>query len=193
MLCTLVAGQGDPLPLGGNNDQSLGQVAKQKPSSAVHAKKVLTDDDPSIHRLGIPQISLDNISNAEEIAQAILAHSSHHTPQETESVVKDWYDDEMDEIAHARSEIGRATSKPKPVMIDNPDDYEKSMRQYREQQEVEAQRTATRELVVRSRNDVIHKIHDRLAAVRTSIQTRGLSYKWFDTNFPYVIYYGPAE
>jgi hypothetical protein len=186
-------GQDDPVPLGGRDDQSLGEVAKHKSASTTHAKRVLTDEDPGVHRQEIPQILFDRVSNSSEIVQAILAFSTKHTPAETESAVKAWYQDELNQIAHARSEITRATSAPKPLAYDNPDDYEKMQRQYREQAEIERQRSATRGLVLHSRNDMIRQIHDGLSSVKSEIAKDGMVYKWFDTNIPYVIYYGPAE
>jgi hypothetical protein len=184
--------QGDPLILGNQSDQSLGEVAKHK-STTAHAKRVLTDEDPEFHRLAIPQILFDKASNSGDIVKAILNFSATHNAAETESTVKDWYQDEMDQVAHARSEISRAASISKGPVIDNPDDYEKSMQQYREQAASERQRVANRTQVVRSRNDTIRQIHEGLCQVRAEITKHGMNYRWFDTGFPYVTYYGPAE
>ena len=183
--------QSDPLPLGNQSDQSLGQVAKQK-STTVHAKRVLTDEDPEVHRLAIPQILFNKISNSDEIVTAILNYSATHSHAETESTVKDWYDDEMDQVAHARSEMTRVATTTLGPVIDNPNDYEKSMRQYRDQAATEWQRATSRNQVVRSGNDKIRLIHEGLCEVKAEIAKHGMDYRWFDTNFFYVTYYGPV-
>ena len=183
--------QSDPLPLGNQSDQSLGQVAKQK-STTAHAKRVLTDEDPEIHRLAIPQILFNKTSNSGDVVKAILSYSATHSPGETESTVKDWYEDEMDQVVRARSEMSRAATTTLGPVIDTPDNYEKTMRQYRDQAATEWQRATSRNQMVRSRNDNIRLIHEGLCQVKAEIAKHGMDYRWFDTNFSYVTYYGPV-
>jgi hypothetical protein len=183
--------QGDPLILGNSGDQSLGEVAKQK--AAVHAKKVITDDDPTLHGQVFPQIQTNGVDNSDEIIAAIFKYSDMHKPADMEPVLKHWYQDEMDQVDHARAEISHAANKSTSPHYDNPDDYEKDQRQYREQAATEQLRTATKDHVIRYQNDVIHRIHDGLQAVKTQLfMQRRIQYTWFRTDFPYVIFYGPA-
>jgi hypothetical protein len=181
----------DSLPLGNKDDQSLGEVVKRK-SPTAHASKVLTDEDPQFQGRPIPDITPSGELNSAEIVRAILKYSASHDAADTEKTVKTWYQDEMDQVAHARSEIISAT-KSNTMDYEYSEDPEVANRQYREQAALERQRSSTRAGIVRSRNDFIHRLHDGLYATKTEILKKGLLYPWFDVNIPYVIFYGPVQ
>jgi len=87
-----------------NNDsssESLGDVAKKnevaKKEGAVgkdKPKRVFTDDDMSLRKSPIPSIALRGVENTDEILAAIHEYRAHHTPEETEQTVHDWFDDQ---------------------------------------------------------------------------------------------------
>ena len=75
--------------------KSLGEIASKKPSSSTAAKIRIDDDslDSVISKVKqpIPDITLDGLDNSDEIVTAINDYKAHHTPEETEAMLKDWW------------------------------------------------------------------------------------------------------
>ena len=76
--------------------KSLGEIASKKPSGSSTAKVRIDDDslDSVISKVKqpIPDITLDGLDNSDEIVTAINDYKAHHTPEETEAMLKDWWD-----------------------------------------------------------------------------------------------------
>jgi hypothetical protein len=80
----------------------LGDVAKKnKDASKTKAKRVLTDDDLSVHKGPIPMISLLDADNTQDVLEAIHEFKRTHDAAESERVIHAWYDAEADVLSAA--------------------------------------------------------------------------------------------
>jgi hypothetical protein len=76
------------------SSKSLGEIAKEaKKNKTPAAKKVITDDDIAPQRGPLPALKFDEDDNTDDIVDAMSAYRHSHTPEESEQLIHDWFDD----------------------------------------------------------------------------------------------------
>src|SRR5882724_4945604 len=68
-------------------------VRDSKTQKNPHAKKVFTDDDMDATSNPLPRLKMDGIDNTDQIIAEIGSYRRTHTPEETEQVLHDWFDE----------------------------------------------------------------------------------------------------
>jgi hypothetical protein len=92
-----------PEPTGTGTEQPLGTVARssKKPADGPKAKKVITEDDMDAAANILPRLRMDGAENADEIIAAIGEYKASHSPEQTEEVVRAWYERYDEDLAAA--------------------------------------------------------------------------------------------
>ena len=171
---------------------SLGDVARQ--SRATHTteptktKHVLEDEDVASHKGPIPEISLTQTSNAQQIIAAIQTYGEKHNDQETEQAVHEWYDDEMNIVRaalHHRVTIYQDRMTPGTSNTLDQQHYYDDYREYQESQSSKFERDISDLKQLGGYDQVISRISGGLRAVKIGIETqKRFQYSWFDTDYP---------
>jgi len=86
---------------------SVAAAARSSKKPAVHAKKIIDDDDMALHHGPIPRLMIEGSDNTAEIIAAIKRYKESHTPQQTEKALHDWFDETNDLLTVTR---GKAAS-----------------------------------------------------------------------------------
>src|SRR5579871_3558231 len=165
--------------------KSLGEIASKKPSGSSTAKVRIDDDslDSAISKVKqpIPDITLDGLDNSDEIVTAINDYKAHHTPEETEAMLKDWWDRHEAALIRFADENKTLSDRLQDQRYyyqeqNNSDDYRKAQQQYLDQQKsAQLNQRSMMENGMR-----IGRIQQTFMKVRTGISMRcHLQYDWF--------------
>jgi hypothetical protein len=171
---------------------SLGDVARQsraahKPDDPGKTKKVLDNEDLKKGGGPIPEVSLGQQDNTQEIVDAIFTYSKDHTPQETEAAIHQWYDGEVATVRAAfthnitigqdRASVTSANSVEQPNW-ENPDSYRQQMAANQQRDLSDLRTVGTNQLA-------ISRIMGALRKVKNDLQMeRRWTFEWFDTDGP---------
>jgi hypothetical protein len=120
--------------------KSLAEVAREsKKEKKDPAKIVLSDDTQQLHKPQIPDVFDGGIDNIDEIFKAINDYRSSHNLQETEAVVRIWYEKHDAMLANAIEANRRIEQRERDRQLGyNVDDAQpRSQEEYREIQRVE--------------------------------------------------------
>lgn len=91
-----------PEPTATGAEQPLGTVVRNsKKQVSSRAKKVITEDDMAAAGNVLPRITTEGAENGDEIITAIGDYKASHTPEETEQVVRAWYERYDQDLAAA--------------------------------------------------------------------------------------------
>lgn len=165
--------------------KSLGEIVS-KTSSGSTTSKIRIDDDSldgviSKVKAPIPDISLEGLDNSDEIVTAINDYKSHHSPEETETVLKDWRDRHEAILIRAAEENKALSDRLQDQRYyyreqTDSDDYRKAQQQYLDQQKsAQLNQRSMMENGMR-----IGRIQQTFTKVRTGISMRcHLQYDWF--------------
>ena len=168
-----------------SDTKSLGEIASKKPSGSTAAKVRIDDDslDTVISEVKqpIPDISLDALDNSDEIVTAINDYKTHHTPEETEAMLKDWWDRHETALIRFVDENKALSDRLQDQRYyyreqTNYDDYRKQQQEYLDQQKsAQLNQRSMMENGMR-----IGRIQQTFMKVRTGISMRcHLQYDWF--------------
>ena len=162
--------------------KSLAEVAREsKKVRKDQAKIVLNDDAPPFPKQLIPEIFWDGMDNSDDILKAIFDYRAGHNAQETEGLVRIWFDKHDAMLVNAIEQSKRIEQRER----DRQNGYLSRDVQFRNQQEyMEAQR-----LEIISRRDdlkqkqengfLLARIQQTFSKVRNTLATRGMKYDWF--------------
>jgi len=172
-----------PAQTSSDQPKSLGDVARDsRKEKKEPAKIVLSDETERVHKPLIPDVFYGGIDNIDEIFKAIEEYRSTHNLQETEAVVRTWYEKHDAMLANAIEQNRRIEQRERDRQLG----YSVSDSQPRSQQEyMEIQRV---ELISR-REDLRHKqengllsarIQQAFGRVRTQMKSKyGMNIEWF--------------
>jgi len=172
-----------PAQTSSDQPKSLGDVARDsRKEKKEPAKIVLSDETERVHKPSIPDVFYGGIDNIDEIFKAIEQYRSTHNLQETEAVVRTWYEKHDAMLANAIEQNRRIEQRERDRQLG----YSVSDSQPRSQQEyMEIQRV---ELISR-REDLRHKqengllsarIQQAFGRVRTQMKSKyGMNIEWF--------------
>lgn len=165
--------------------KSLGEIASKKSSGSTTSKIRIDDDslDGAISKvkLPIPDITLDGLDNSDEIITAINDYKTHHSPEETETMLKDWWERHEAILIRAADENKALSDRRQDQRYylqeqPNSDDYRKLQQGY-----LDAQKAAQMDQRSMMENGMrIGRIQQTFTKVRTGISMRcHLQYDWF--------------
>jgi hypothetical protein len=147
----------------------------------VHAKKVFTDEDMNAATGPLPRLKMDGIDNTDQIISEVGNYKKTHTPEQTEQVVHDWYDEYDNQLAAAiRDNLDRQT-----LMQENQangydlcrqgGDYEKCANR----QMSEAVAARNDQSTMARNNALIHRLQNAFSKIRNGMFQYNLHYIWF--------------
>jgi len=164
------------------SDQSVaGAVRDSRAQKAAHAKKVFTDEDMDAATGPLPKLKMDGIDNTDQIISEVGNYKKTHTPEQTEQVVHDWYDEYDNQLAAAiRDNLDRQT-----LMQENQangydlcrqgGDYEKCANR----QMSEAVAARNDQSTMARNNALIHRLQNAFSKIRSGMFQYNLRYSWF--------------
>jgi hypothetical protein len=161
-----------------------GAARKAKAQNTTHAKKVFTDEDMELQAGPLPRLKMDGAENADDVTAAIAKYKLTHTPQETEDVVRAWYDRYDSELAAAiQSNLDTTSLRAANMNNGNElcqqnqdyEDYQHCLsRQRAEQRGAQHDRTE-----ISSNTNVVIRIQHSFMKIRVGLTQNGLRYDWF--------------
>jgi hypothetical protein len=174
--------QCQPLPTPGNSDSSIAAAARAgKSQKTTRAKKVVTDDDIEAMAGPIPRLRMTGPENPDEVIAAIMKFKATHSPEQTENVVRDWYEG-YDEILAATIQGNREMSSLRNANTSNGNDlcqesgdYQEC--QYRRMADSRGLRSDQAEMI--SNTALMMRIQDSFLKVRMGLEQNNLHYSWF--------------
>ena len=140
--------------------KSLGDIAREsKKEKKDPAKIVLSDDTEQLHKPQIPDVFDGGIDNIDEIFKAINDYRGSHNLQETEAVVRIWYEKHDAMLANAIEANRRIEQRERDRQLGYSltDEQPRSQEEYREIQRVE---------LISRREDLRHKQENGLLSAR---------------------------
>jgi hypothetical protein len=164
----------------GDSDGSVAAAARgAKAQKNAHAKKVFTDEDMDAGPL--PRLKMEGPENSQEVADAAGKYKLTHTPQQTEQVLRAWYDRYDQILAGAiQSNLNmKSLHQGNVSAIDDfcqqTDDYQEC--QKRKVSELSGQRYDAGQLA--KNNALIVRIQHAFFELRNGLTRNGLHYEWF--------------
>lgn len=167
----------------GEQPKSLADIAREsKVEKKDQAKVVLSEDSGKIQRPLIPDVFYGGMDNTDEILRALDEYKSNHNAQETEAVLRIWFDKHDALLASAIEENQRIEQRERDRQMG----YGAADVEPRSQQEyMELQRI----VVISRREDAKHKQENGLLAariqqtfgkVRTQVRSKyAMKVEWF--------------
>lgn len=165
----------------GDQNGSVAGAARTSKKPAVHAKRVIDDDDLALHRSPIPRLNLEGIDNVGEIVSAIKKYKESHTPQQTEQTVHDWFDETNDVLTATLRESSNLRDL-RESNVNNSNDLCQDSGDWEQCQKLRlADARGARSDQNRIRNDglITGRIQQAFMKIRGEIQVVGLRYEWF--------------
>jgi len=142
--------------------KSLAEIAEQSRKEKEKkdpAKIVLSDETQQLRKSVIPDVFSGGIDNYDEILKAIEEYRGTHNPQETESVVRAWYEKHDAMLANAIEENRRIEQSERDRQMGYPvtDAKPRSPEEYQEMKRV---------AIISRRDDLKHKQENGLLMAR---------------------------
>jgi hypothetical protein len=170
----LAFGQTTPEP-----PKSLAEIAREsRKEKKEQAKIVLSEETEQLHKPLIPDVFDGGIDNIDEIFKAISDYRSAHTLQETEAVVRIWYEKHDAILANAIAENRRIEERDRDRQLGYRvnDAPPRSQQEYQEMQHVE---------LISRREDLRHgllsaRIQQAFTRLRPQMKSKyGMNIEWF--------------
>jgi hypothetical protein len=86
---------------------SVAAAARSSKKPAVHAKRIIDDDELVLHQGPIPRLIIAGSDNTAEILAAFKRYKQSHTPQQTEKALHDWFDETNDMLTVTQRESSK--------------------------------------------------------------------------------------
>jgi hypothetical protein len=169
-----------------DDSPSLADAArKARESKPAAAKKVITDENLEADRGPIPALNLDGHDNTADIIRAIGEYHYKHTPEETEQVVRDWYnryDHMMQRASDENAEIRSRQQDRRTQYREYPNDP----KQYREQLLWEARSAAQDDKLLRSNGMLAGRIQSAFYKIKSELNYKyKMNYEWLKPSAQY--------
>ena len=146
-----------------------------------HAKKVFTDDDMDASTNPLPRLKMDGMDNTDQIITEIGNYRKTHTPEETEQVLHDWYDEYDSQLRAAiedtqsRSTLMQENQRNGYELCQQGGDYEKCAKR----QMSEAVGARNDQATIARNSALIHRVQQAFMKIRNSLYPFNLHYAWF--------------
>jgi len=73
-------------------DDSIAAAARSSKNQRAHAKKVFSDEDMEAWSGPLPRLKMEGTENSDEVMAAVTTYRANHTAEQTERVVRIWYE-----------------------------------------------------------------------------------------------------
>jgi hypothetical protein len=164
------------------SEDSLGAVVRRaKAQRDGHSKKIITDDDLQSSLGPLPLLKMNEAENGEDVIAAIAKYKQSHSPEQTETVVRRWYNEYDSELAAAiknnlETKAARGASLSNAYeLCQNEQDYSECQRR----QVAEAKGARYDEADIARTGQWIVRLQHSLSNVRNRLLQMGLRYDWF--------------
>lgn len=164
-----------------SGDSLAATTRRAKAQKNAHAKKIVTDDDLQATTGPLPNLTMDGAENVEEVIAAIATYKHTHTPEQTENVVRRWYEEYDEELAAAiKNNLDIKALREDNMnhgydLCQQGQDYEKCENRRR------AELTGERQdqIEIKRNNDRVLRIQHSFMNIRNGLAQNGLRYNWF--------------
>lgn len=169
-------------PAVSEDDASPAQAARDKKAQkTIHAKKVVTDEDMETSAGPLPRLRMDGAENGDDVVAAITVFRMTHTPEQTESAVRIWYD-RYDEMLAAAIRQNLDTKTLRETNYRN--GYElcqesQDSEQCHARQMAELRGARIDQMEMTKNNNLEVRIQHAFMKVRNGLIKNGLHYDWF--------------
>ena len=161
-----------------DDSPSLADAARKAKESKPVAKKVITEETLEVDRGPIPALNVDGRDNISDVVKAIGEYKFKHTLEETEQLVREWYnryDHMMQRASDENAEI-RSRQQDRRIQFR---EYPRDPKQYREQVLTEARSAAQDEKLLRQNGLLAGRIQSAFYKVKTELNSKyRLNYEW---------------
>jgi hypothetical protein len=165
-----------------NSDKPVAAAVRDsKAQKNSHAKKVFTDDDMDATASPLPRLKMDGIDNTDQIIAEVGNYRRTHTPEETEQVMHDWYDEYDSQLRAAiednqsRSTLMQENQRNGYELCQQGGDYEKCAKR----QMSEAVGARNDQTAFARNNAAIHRLQQAFMKIRNSQFPFNQHYAWF--------------
>lgn len=169
-------------PQTSSSDKSIATAVRDsKAPKNSHAKKVFTDDDMDAGTSPLPRLKMDGIDNTDQIIAEVGNYRKSHTPEQTEQVLHDWYDEYDSQLAAAiennqsRQTLMQENQRNGYELCQQGGDYE----QCAKRQMSEAVGARNDQTTIARNNALIHRLQTAFMKIRNSLYPYNLHYGWF--------------
>jgi len=162
--------------------ESVAAAARSsKSQKTTHAKKVFSDEDMEAWSGPLPRLKMEGTENADQIIAAITAYRANHTAEQTEKLVRLWYE-RYDDILAAAIQNNIETRVLRDANTSN--GYELCMESQDYQQcrnrQMAEQRGARSDQIQISKNlNVESRIQQAFMRIRNALMMNNFRYDWF--------------
>ncbi|HET7890913.1 MAG TPA: hypothetical protein VFL34_05285 [Candidatus Sulfotelmatobacter sp.] len=169
-------------PTVSEDDASPAQAARDKKArNTTRAKRIVTDEDMAIKAGPLPGLKMDGAENGDEVVAAINAFRITHTPEQTESAVRIWYD-RYDEMLAAAIRQNLDTKSLRETNYRNgyelcQESQDSEQCHARQMAELRGARIDQMEMTKNSNLEV--RIQHAFLKVRNGLAKNGVRYDWF--------------
>ncbi len=171
-----------PPPQTPSSDKPIAAAVRDsKTQKNLHAKKVFTDDDMDATSNPLPRLKMEGIDNTDQIIAEICNYRKTHTPEETEQVLHDWFDEYDSQLRAAiedtqsRSTLMQENQRNGYELCQQGGDYEKCAKR----QMSEAVGVRNDQATIARNSAVIHRLQQAFMKIRNSQFPFTQHYTWF--------------
>jgi hypothetical protein len=150
-------------------EKSLADVARETKVKLKSAKVVVDEDTQGLRRRAgvLPAIPADGIDNSAEIMKAVIAFKKSHTPEETEQMVREWYED-YDAALQGLAADNARIENAAPPRVRTQQEYEVAV----ELRQMDLQRQ-------KQNGFQMARIQGTFGKVRSLLQKENMNFDWF--------------
>jgi hypothetical protein len=160
---------------------SVAAAARSSKKPAVHAKKIIDDDDLALHQGPIPRLIIEGSDNTAEIIAAFRRYKQSHTPQQTEQALHDWFDETNDLLTVTQRE-GSKLRDVREANVNNSNELCQDSGDWQQCQKLSvAEARGARSDRTSMNNDfaVGSRIQQAFRNIYNSLIEMGVDYAWF--------------
>lgn len=173
--------QDEPKQVSPAGDSMAAAARNSKAQKTNHARKVFSDEDMEAWSGPLPRLKMEGTENADQIITAIAAYRMSHTPGQTESAVRGWYE-RYDEILAAAIQNDIDTRVLRAVNSSNGYELCMESRDYQQcnSRQMAEQRGARSDQIQMAKNlNVESRIQQAFIRIRNALMMNNLRYDWF--------------
>jgi hypothetical protein len=162
--------------------KSLGEIAKESRNTNIkHSKKLITNEELDATHGPLPRLKLEDDDNTEEVIRAIGDYRSNHSPEETERVVHEWYDEYDGELADSIREGIRMKDRRESTVYNGYWTCQSSPNYQNCEIRRRAEMRGSHDDQISSRGNgfLTGRLQQSLMKIRTEITRFRLQYDWF--------------
>lgn len=161
---------------------SLGDAARElKNANKAPAKANFSNDTEQLHKPLIPDVAVIGHNNLDDILQAIDSYRSAHKLPETETAVREWYNQQLALRRNAIAENLKIAQRQEVINANPNDAHPNNHDQYVNLKRTEESTSHDQQRQIKLNERLIARIQQNFEAIRPELQTRyGMNVDWFN-------------